>query len=341
MEILGTLDTILAFATIMLVLSLIVTTLIQAIQSLLRLRGRALRQAIVRLLKGVGVDETDAWRTANQVLSVTTLDAEPKGKGANLGTATSAITKEDIEEVIENLPEDQKGKLNPDPARAADIAFDRIRNSSSMRFGRNIKVVSFACAFVIAFSFHVSTPQLLRQLSVDPALRAKIIAESPKVAEQAKIIIDANDVSENIALQALASFAKKHPNLKTSLEEASGHGGTPEQKVQEISLILEDQPNGDALAADYEATLFDLVRERLRQNVADANKAIDQLARFGIQFWREGNSFYQLNTAQGFGNLIGVLITTLLLMLGAPFWYGFVTRISGIRDMLQKRASPK
>ena len=74
MSILGSIDTLIAFVTVMLLFSLLVTGLVQATQSFVRLRGRNLRVALTQMLSQWGIaNENSARDLVDRILDARVL----------------------------------------------------------------------------------------------------------------------------------------------------------------------------------------------------------------------------------------------------------------------------
>jgi hypothetical protein len=57
---------------------------------------------------------------------------------------------------------------------------------------------------------------------------------------------------------------------------------------------------------------------------------------FNIELWQEGWVFYKSTD-----NWLGVLLTVILLTLGAPFWYNILCTLVNLKDQLQPKSEKK
>lgn len=311
MSLLDTIDMVLAFAFVMLLLSMFVTVMVQLTQSAFKLRNRYLREAILRLAEELGADEQDAGRIADQILRPLSLDRDgSSGQGRVRLRSNELVTAVTAREFQSLIPAFAGAGLNE--TRAATVAnvespaglnaaammgalsqesLDSVQSFSGAAFGRSIKGITIVWALIIAFVLQVSAPALLTTLSVDQDLRAQLV------------------------LGAVAAEAGERPSGET--DEGMD----------------------------------------MQQAIADANAGYMELARFNLVPWSQGTGFYfdtasspeavsaeAEPAAQGFlsriqfSNLLGVGLTALLLMLGAPFWYDLIGKLVGLRDKLQERA---
>ncbi len=307
MNLLETIDIILAFAVVMLFLSLIVTVLVQLTQAMLRLRSKYLREGLTRLARQLGASAEDAEMIANQVLRPLALagaaDTQTPRLGGAQALAVTAISAQEIgrlipafgggdqpRAVVEGMTDTSGGDAATLMGALPQESLDSIRTFSSTQFERRVKLITLAWALVVAFVLQVSAPALLTNLSADQSLR------------------------ETLAAEAIRENAQRETSADRS----------------------EDM--------DFEQTL------------AELNGQVVELARFNIVPWGHGNGFYwaageaasdgtAAAQAQGLNghvmldNIIGVLITALLLSLGAPFWYDLIAKFAGLKDALQRRTS--
>ena len=276
-----------AFATVMLVFSIAITSLVQATQGLLRWRARNLQNGLAKIMKSVQDEgsQDDAWENAISLLN--------NSYGALVNTKIPAagllsrffgpqVSWMDPDELDRELRRQKEIGLNDAQATEISEKFRKAQGTMRKLFLRRMRMATILWAFVIAFYYQLSTPDLLRDFSMDPDLRDRIATQG-----------------ETLAAADTASSAQNGDD-----DEA---GNTPALP-------------GVTATADGTTPYFQL------------------------QPWSESWGFYYEKDAPtdawyaGFQgkNIVGVLMTVLLLSLGAPFWFDMLKSVVSLRDTLSK-----
>lgn len=330
------------FITVMLLLSLVVTGLVQSIQAGIRLRARNLKKGIVALLEIViGKSE------ANKKIAADILNSENflilgKRKNPNSfisrlkGSVVSYVDPQQLFKVFHATLESHKD-LKKEIISKIDVHWNVLARQMEKLFLKYIRVITIVCAIAVAFYFQVSAPDLLNKLSIDPEYRAKIVAEAANFTDESgekpKIILNYQDVS---AL-ALADVEEKYPNVKEVIEEVSASGKTKSELLEELEDVLADKiPNVAEVKKFHGQQLDKYYEEEGKRSQEQVRTAIDMLGQFSINAWQYGWAFYIKNKAVQWKNVIGVLITMILLTFGAPFWFDRLKDVLKLKDILSK-----
>jgi len=351
------LSIIIGFITIVLLLSLVVTALVQATQATIRLRARNLKKGINALLDNVfgniesiknknnnGLAAKNNKELAAQVLNSSNIAILGKKKDPNSfwakikGPTVSYIKPEDLPQALMNAGI----QLDREKVRKVKVTFDKLWGQLEKRFLFNVRIITIGWALIVAAYFQVSAPELLRNLSVDPALRASITAETEdivnKVKENLETLSDWQEVSE----KALQRLEDKYPDLKEHFEEVSGIGDDKETLIEELNNVLTDSNiNKSEITETYESILDELYNEKKQAALDQANSTMNLLAKFNITGWSKGVDFYVLSGDIQWNNVIGIIITAALLTFGAPFWFERLQEVTKLKDMLSEGIKPK
>jgi hypothetical protein len=359
-----------AFITIILLLSIVVTAGVQASQAVLRLRGRnlviGLAAALVnqKMRQGEAVGFRERLRAkldAMKVLSTRSLDplSGPGVEGSDLfwcfkhylaGPKVSWIQVEDLPAALTQVG------FGAEQIQQIQADFQRLEPHVSKRFEKVARGWSLAWALAVAVLLQVSTPALLRKLAADTEYRQRILASTDSDLNYAGEAMARLDY-ESAAATALEQLAGRHPELRGRIEQASGVGTNKAFIVEELRLALEGVDQQQKLVEEY-GTLLDEAAASEAETVA--RDALGSLAAYDIGLWPGGSGFYFKqparaidNTAPGerrqagfvpgaadWQNIIGVLITAILLTLGAPFWFDRLRDIVGLRDRLASKTTP-
>jgi hypothetical protein len=336
-DILGVL---IAFVTILLILSIIVTALVQATQATLRLRSRNLQKGIARILESVRTDEKeDPIKNALRVLNTTSIAMlgmwrNPTGFAAKvLGPQVSWLAPEQLPQALK-----ESGiKLSNEQIKRICSSFAELDKALEKRFLRSIRLVTLSWAILVAAYFQVSAPQLLQELSVNSELRAKYGALAPQlVAEMDKglVVTDFHQVS----VSALQALTKKYPALEAKLKQVKAEP-TESETVEALRAALKQEANVNEVVANYENLVDKLQREKLAAAMTRVKEMTNKFAYLSIQPWPKKWAFFWADTGwPQWRNWVGVGITAILLTLGAPFWFNQLKTLVNLRDPLHTAA---
>jgi hypothetical protein len=327
------------FISIILFLSLIVTSLVQATTSSIRLRARNLKKGLTSLINNV-FDKPiiESKNYALKVLNAKNVAVighreDPTKLGWKLlGPVISYIKKEELPEALKNAGLELNGQI----VTKTFETFDRMWNQLDKRFLLFVRLITLGWAVAVAVYFQVSAPELLKRLSVDDNLRASITAEAQNIVSNVKKSLEKIGNYQNISQKALIVIENEYPNLKEKLEDVSGNGSSKESLLNELELVLADEGNIDDILQRYDEILENLYKEKKAAALDQAYTTMDVLSKFNITAWSKGGDFYIKNGDLKFNNIIGVLITAALLSFGAPFWFDRLQDVLKLRDMLSK-----
>jgi hypothetical protein len=359
------LDVIIGVATVMLLYSMVVTVITQFITSVIRSRGRNLRNGIAGLLTQIepGLDEKVAEGIATAVLE------HPMIAGY-WGTLGTVIHREELTVLLMELASGQtpgnlsaieKAALNrllannniPDPAATLsnirDVAlqleqanpelashvrrnmailqeaksefvakihgwFDQTIDRVSQRFTVTAHGIAFVAALLVAFVVQLDVVALVNRLSVDDAFRAAVLDESKPLAE--KIGKSLADQQTSGTGPAGAGAAGSNSPGKNTDEPAPTPSTTPAPTATRVgAMASSSSPSPTPTPADAQ----------LRQLLTD-NGLVSGPRNFSA-LW---------NPVQ-WSKIVGILLSAMLLSLGAPFWYGALQNLLKLRSTLSQK----
>jgi hypothetical protein len=310
------LGVLIGFSGIMLILSLLATALTQAIVHMLSLRAKNLQVGLAELLDSVQTAKS------GEELAGDILNSNSLIKGSRIGK-TSWILKKELKMLLK-----EHGAFSEDSIKKAMGWFSRMERGLSQRFKGRVRWITLVCALIIAAVFQVSTPDLLKRLSTDQEyrVRAAMIAEEiggyetgyPEPIEY-----------EDVSWLALEELQRNHPDLRETLEEVSGIGGTMDDILDEFLLVLEDDPRRETMLLEYKSTLQKLHQKKYEEAIGKAGEYTGKLALLDITPLSKGVEYY-LHVP----NLLGMLATAVFVGLGAPFWFNTLRNLMSLRDAL-------
>lgn len=326
---------VIAFSVVMLLLSLIVTALGQATQATLRLRGRNLQTGLAIVFEPDISEESDRRRLAAKVLhdaDVAPLDRSRKPESARakfFGPAVSWLEAEKLGAVLTKISDRSPASVEPTVQR-----FRNMEKSLSKRFAFIMRCVAIFWALAVAMIFQISTPQLIKDLSTDRDLRAEYIAIAPAALDLAGDTLTLIEEYEPIYQNALNAMAERYPDLAGAFSQVNTETPYLGDVSEELSDILDGAENQDQILVELENMLYADVRRHRDAMLAQARASQEQLSLINITPYRYGNEFYLSHGRIQIANILGVLMTMILVMLGAQFWFNTLKTAVSFRDIL-------
>jgi hypothetical protein len=345
MTTLDILSVLIAFTSIILLLSVIVTSLTQLTQATFRLRARNLvvgTAALLKLTRALGglpssVAKVDApaledLKQAKALLNTVEAGNLAPDKDPNsltrrlLGPTVSWMDKDTFVRAANAIDEQVSNDA------ALDGRFRAIEASMEKRFLLRVRWITAAWAIVVALIFQVSTPHYLQELWSNPELRRELEGMAESVLAQGTEAVATFDRYDRVSERALARLTERHPKAAALIEQASGIGTTRGFVIEELRLAVEGSDQRDQIVRDY-ADLLDEERRLQIDDVAnEASRAATSLGAMYVQPFSRGPLFYG-----SLRNWLGMLITAMLLMLGAPFWFNALKSLVNLRDAMKGR----
>jgi hypothetical protein len=366
------LGVLIAFVSIILLLSIVVTGLVQATQAVFRVRARNLLTSVTRFLEATGRLSRSAGRMANRAVAAQVLNsgnvavvdkvANPAGifRREVLGPTVSWVHCRELAAAIEKVLPLAKVTARPEgaaavaPAPAAAAAVPATKPANDLpplapregelvrdirraepawckRFQYFMRLVTIAWSVIIAVGFQVSAPALFASLSKDPKRVSAIVAQQDEVSRIAQQAM-ADDEYDLVSDQALDKLAEKYPTYADDIAQAGNAAPTKAALIQQLQDVLPDVPERPAILRTYSDLVDGQVTQTTSHSSDTTGAAVDQLAAFGISWWKEGSAFYVDSSGLRASVVIGVLITALLLTFGAPFWFEQLRTLVALRD---------
>ena len=363
---LKTLDVLIGLTVILLALSMAVTVITQTITTIVNSRGRHLRRGLVDLLQ-----QLDPALTASLSRTVaTSILSHPLVSGSSLSMIGlggqrlgNVVHREEFTRLLLALSADQGSSALETTAKDALIKalsangvdkpgemlknirqvalrlersspalshtarqnlailhaaesdlvakinnwFDQTMDRTSQRFTASTRAITFVGAFVIAFSLQVDTPAIVNRLSADDELRQQLVKDA-----------------ETLYAEYESRQAQTSAEPVTQPAPEAGQAGTA------AATATPPSPSGSAPGGSTPNASSGGELTEAEMQMAHKHRAM--LSAAGLirlptsrQSWSEG---YDLTS------VLGMLLTALLLSLGAPFWYNMLGRLLQLRSVL-------
>ena len=304
-ELNGTLDSVLAFVTIVLVLSLIIQSLQNVIKRLLSMKSRQAEQSL-RLLFGYVLQDDGKKYTglkyaspvlhaiaslfvgeqglAESVVKAVKEEVLEVGRKSFWGKALlDSVTKDDLITILKKLTTDEK--VEPKVRDAIKVKLEEIANwydtvmpGLAERHERGMKWMSVALSVLVVVLFNANAIDIYRYVASDNAVQQQLIEYGAK-------------------LQA-------------------------EQKQPQPSAQQGSPPAGD-----------ESLEDKTRKDIEKIKAFSSGLANFGLTPLKWNRCFTDAAAVRR--TLIGWVAMTLLLSMGAPFWEDALGSLFGLKNTLR------
>ncbi len=397
------LDTLIGFAVVMLVVSLLITIVTQMVSSLLALRGKNLADALQVMMNKIapGIGAAQALGLAHEILTQPVISDSMMSmsekiwdkvpglarlrKGWKIG---SAIRPDELYEVLKDIRDNGLAPLQTSatalltalgaapsanttaaitavttPAALATLAgkditeaklliqqvahatdvtainLEKWVNSAQDRaqqwFAIHTRLITVVAAFVAAFVLQLDTIDLLKRISLDSDMRAKLVAGSDKLLkETGKVLADkmSEVVDKATHNAAITNLKKSYPTLPAGLDNQSDFPSIEKAKLwlsaqlEKDDKLKDDAKQRDAIVGTYERTITSAKVDAsmaTMQRVAGAT---------GLQLLPEPYPWNHWSWP--LRHLLGIVISVALLSLGAPFWYNTLKTLTSLRPLL-------
>jgi|GEM_PF-2677591 hypothetical protein len=334
------LDTVIGFVVVILLLSLVVTTIVQLVVWLVSLRGVNLAWALHKLLREFsGLDPAAARVLAVQLLQHPGLATFARRK-------ITAIRKEELLDLIPDTIARIQKLPNPKISAAAKAAlqswssdaltkvgkwFDPIMDRTSEIFTLWTRLITALAALAIAFALHIDSVEIIKELATNRELRTKLVASADTTLKTAAEITAATRTQGELAHRAL-QFVLQSPPAFTR-KTATPAPPTLASREAGAQWIRENIADASLTAAlDLYASKFqELAVAEVKRLHEQAQSLVNSKTARDLQFLAfERPPFWGYNGS----HLLGTLLTGVLLSLGAPFWHTTLRNLVALRPLV-------
>ncbi|MFY9607911.1 MAG: hypothetical protein WAU45_04755 [Blastocatellia bacterium] len=321
-ELNGTIDVVLGFVTIVLVLSLIIQSLQNVIKRLLRMKSRQTEQSL-RLLfdyaltndptkyteikyaspivsaacKLVGKDEPQD--IGNRLLEAVKVQVREMGRKSFWGNAVlDSISKDDLTKILKSVEgqklDDKVKKAIDGKVEQVEAWYDTVMPGIAERYERGMKWMAVALSAIVVVLFNADAINIYRYVAADSAVQEQLIQYAKDREDERK--------------KADKDAPPTQPGAAT-LPQASAQKDVEPDDSTEQEQLKKDIEQARILYADYR--------------------------RLGLAPFNWSDSFADYST--GWRTILGWSVMTLLLSLGAPFWEDALESLFGLKNTLRNK----
>jgi hypothetical protein len=335
--VLDQLDTVIGFSTVMLAVSLLITTLTQAVLALLDTRGRNLRSGLKHLLANVAPSLKDDAADLSRRIVTHPLICDSATMMGFWGRAT-AIKREELIPILEQVLKTQKKALDDGERKAIEQWFDSAMTRSSQWFAMYCRWITVALAVVVAFAMHLDALAVFREIQRDSETRARLAIMSSTLLEESPGVVERVDSVRKTYLTVLQDLLTRE---KGRFKPATTIADPPTSRRAAADWIAQHAAT-DADRSALQSQFATLIDERLKE---DLERALDRFNTTRADLAATGLSLYP-DKGHALGDwsrfdshFWGIVASVLLLSLGAPFWFNMLKNVSSLRTVVAQSAS--
>jgi hypothetical protein len=227
--------------------------------------------------------------------------------------------------------------------------FNTVMDRLSDIFTRKTRVITVVISVLLVTVLQIDSGDILRQILHSPELRARLTEMSENELAQADKLFDNSERAE----AALADLKQKHanddPKTVAALSQVPSHLTRCVDGRNALVDNTQKVDNAQALLKEFD----DACQEKTRQAMGNA---YDEMR--GLRADLEKTNLHVIpttvlhsradwwNAYQEPHHLLGVLVSVLLLSLGAPFWFNALRQLSNLKPAISgkvdaaKQAAP-
>jgi hypothetical protein len=310
-------ETAAAFAAVMLVASLFVSALVQAIQSGLRLRAAGLSDMLLTLIHnyteihGIALDEEGEKAFVEAILTHPLLHSRRIGKAARAGTPRPIeyLDQDDLVDLVKTEMTRATKSARAVKKAVRDVEqftrfverwYETVGATASQHFKNRMRQLTLlvSCAVVVAFNF--DGLHLIDALHDDSAQRSALAREIAAIQDTSRKLSPPRGTGEEPAF-----IASSDPTLQSLTRE-----------LNTTSKLLEETGVGVGWQSSFIAQRW---RAHQRQDSASESPFLDARTLGEAMLW-----------------LAGLVFSCVMLSLGAPFWATTLGGLVNLTNAVQK-----
>ncbi len=372
------LDTLIAFAVVMLLLSLIITTVVQLVSAAWRLREKVLFWGVARILAvhapkanaddlaalaGRVVNHPSLKPVARRSATAITFDELVKILGelladdpqkqkyqalldtlkaapsTEVGQLASSLEEQLIKalpkeaELLKNAVEQAKQKTLEAGAKLR-FWFDTVMARTTERFTVYTRWFTVVAALLLAFGARIDSIDMVKQLSDQHDVRDRLVQMADPLLKQAPAMLGpapASPTRNDAPLPATLEAVKaRHPEIPANFVPPD----STERVEWENALVAVLPPEtGEGVLAGFRT---ELAKREIQQLSSQLKTLKGDLDRSGLRII-PANPYEK----GYFRHFPGMLLTALLLSLGAPFWFNALRQLSNLRPIIAGKVDAK
>lgn len=340
------LATITAFITVMLLFSLLVTASVQAINAMFHLRFHNLRIGLDMFAEDLMNDDAIDAKAKEQIKTAVTgcISLKSEKSALKVPVRPESVAVEDVQSSLKQQVGSLLSKQNLE--KLDDVVVHHFKNVElymAQRFQKISHGLSIGIGLTIAIIYQINTPDLLNRLSVDPALREAYISQAEELMSNDADLRPSFSYPA-AAEQAIQQLISDHPSVKELNTLLSADLTSESNVIKGIKRTFASDPEQyQIMKLDYQKAVGTVLQNAEVKYRQQWQEQMDQVALLNFKIMPNGWSYYTDTSdwSAFFHNYIGVLISGILISLGAPFWFKNLKTMFDLQERLRKRGGIK
>jgi hypothetical protein len=236
--------------------------------------------------------------------------------------------------------------------------FNSAQDRAQQWFSMHARVVTVIGAIVAAFVLQLDTVQMVRLLSANPDLRAKLVARADALERQAQAVSQPKVTPADQEV-VLGKIRADHPgwDVPAGLDHIPGDEDLGQVVAGMTFMLGANEHTADILHAyeqgiqtlkfngsladlegvlkDYNASTLELMPSPYPV-ASNPDWSSHKLSSFPFLPWiqAKGEAGQRIYWSWPLHHLVGILLSAALLSLGAPFWFKLLNQLSSLRPAL-------
>jgi hypothetical protein len=211
-------------------------------------------------------------------------------------------------------------------------------------FATHARIITTVLGLVFALVLQLDTIEIFKLVSTNRAVRDKLVAQTSRVLAQAD---KALGTDQQVQAAALDQWKKglQGPVLAAAQPIQAVAGETREKLLDRAKSVLKsalkeqlDDEQTKALSG-LDKAITASVKGALEQSVGDYKLAKADLDGTGFQLFPDNGHRWPAESDGYLNHLFGMLLSALLLSLGAPFWFNLLTGLASLRSRVAENIS--
>jgi hypothetical protein len=220
-----------------------------------------------------------------------------------------------------------------------DTWFDTVMNRCTDRFVAATRFWSVVFAVILALGLQIDSFGLLKNLSTNVEVRSGLVQIGDRTLNRAEEVL----LIKHIAVEALESVSSNE-TFKKEFDTKKIQIPSGLVSRTQGSAWLNEEFKGSAVISQmqkaYEENFEKLTRERLGSLGNQMIEIKNQLELSKLVVLPANWSIYMASWKDFWQHLPGILMSVLLLSLGAPFWFNALRTLASLRPIMAGQADP-
>jgi len=313
------LDTVIGFVLIILLLSLLITSLVQLVGWALRLRESNLRWGVQRVLEELGA-KTEAAKLAERVVG------HPSVKPTEKGAAT-AIHFEEFVEIVKRVVKDDATLSQSHPKLLEALEAAPTKELGALAISLETELAQVLPTEVARVKEAIERG---RSAALQAGAKVRLWFDTVMSRTTERFVMHTRVITVICAVGIAFGAQIDSVDLLRQLSQKR------EARARLVQMADPVMKEAETILAEKAAAGGTDPREKVEELTAQVKSIQSDLARTSLQIVPSPFTFERYSD-----RLLGMLMTAFFLALGAPFWFNTLRQLSNLRPILAGKVEAK